>query len=136
MVSAISAVRKEEVVFKTDAKLHNGTRSTLQRYVNDISEEVVFKTDAKLHNGTRSTLQRYVNDISVNPEEAVATALGRKSVLSKETEDSLFNYCIDTDARYFGLLAADVRCLDYQLAIRDGLPHPFSYKKLRPETND
>jgi hypothetical protein len=56
---------------------------------------MIFNTDA-------------VNDISPNREEAVTTALGRKSVLPKATEDSLFNYCVDTDARYFGSLAAGV----------------------------
>lgn len=33
------------------------------------------------------------------------------------------------DARYFGLSAADVRPLAYQLPIRNVLPPPFSHKK-------
>jgi hypothetical protein len=49
-----------------------------------------------------------VNDISLNSKEAAATALGLKSVLSNEIEGSLFIYCVDVDAAYFGLSAADV----------------------------
>jgi hypothetical protein len=59
----------------------------------------------------------------------VITALGRKSVLSREIEDSLSNYYIEMDARYFGLPAADLRSLAYRLAIRNGLTHPFSNDK-------
>jgi hypothetical protein len=92
-------------------------------------EDVFFNTDVELHNVPGSTLQRYVKDISPNLEEAVVTALRRKSVLAKETEDSPFNYCIDMDARYFGLLAADVRLLAYKLDKRNGLPRPFSHKE-------
>jgi glutaminase len=42
-------------------------------------EEIIPKTDANFHN------------------EAVANALGCKSVLTKELEDSLFSYCKDMD---------------------------------------
>lgn len=70
-----------------------------------------------------------MNNISLDPKEAVATTLGRNTILSKEIEDSLFQYCIDMDRRYFGLTAADVRRLAYQLAIRNGIPHPFSNDK-------
>jgi hypothetical protein len=56
-------------------------------------------------------------------------ALGRKTVLPGEIEARLFNYCIDIDATYFGSSTADVRRLAYQLAIRTGLPHPFSHNK-------
>jgi hypothetical protein len=87
------------------------------------------KTTAKLHNAPRLTLQRYVNDSSQNPKEALATILGRKTILPKEIENILCNYYTDMDTRYFGLSAADVRRLAYQLPIRNRLPHSFSKDK-------
>jgi hypothetical protein len=92
------------------------------------NKEVGLKTAAKLHNVPRSTLQRYVNNTSLNSKEAVATALGRKTISSRDNDDS---YCIDMDVRYFRLSAADVRHLAYQFSVRNGLPHPFSNGKLR-----
>jgi hypothetical protein len=44
-------------------------------------------------------------------------------------ENNLFSYCIDMDVRYFGLSAADVLLFAYQLAVRIGLPPPFSKDK-------
>jgi hypothetical protein len=76
--------------------------------------EVGLKTAAKLHNVPKSTLQRYVNDTFLNRKEAVATALGHKTLFSRDVEDSLFKYFIDMDARYLGLCAVDVRPLAYQ----------------------
>jgi hypothetical protein len=98
-------------------------------------EEVVFKRAAKFHYVPRSTLQRCVNDTSLDPNEVMATALGGKTVVPRENEDSLLNYFSDMYVRYFALSAADVRPLDYQLAIRNGLPHPFSHDKAVGENN-
>jgi hypothetical protein len=99
MVPAISAVR-QGMSYKTGDKFHNVPRSTLQKY-------------------------SYVNDTFLKAKEAVATALGRKPVLCREIEVILFIYCLDINATCFGLSAADV----YQLAIRSGLPHPFTDDK-------
>jgi hypothetical protein len=63
----------------------------------------------------------------LNSKEVVENVLGLKHVLSNEIEGSLFNYCIDMDAAYYGLSAADVRHVAYQLAICNGLRHPFSH---------
>jgi hypothetical protein len=46
-----------------------------------------------------------VNDTSLNPKDAVAIVLGRKPVLPTETENTLFSYCTDMNAIYFGLFA-------------------------------
>lgn len=82
---------------------------------------MVFKTDAEHHCVPRN--------ISLHPRESVAATLGRKTVLSVETEENSFSYCIDMDARYLGLSAADVRPLVCHLATRNGLPHPFSHNR-------
>jgi hypothetical protein len=56
----------------------------------------------------------------------VANVLGLKSVLSNETEDSLFDYCIDMGATYFGLSATDIRLLAHQLTISNGFTSIFA----------
>lgn len=61
--------------------------------------------------------------------EFVAVPLGRRPVLPKFLEEELANYCVLVDQRYFGLRRRDIRSLAYQLAIRNGLKHPFSSEK-------
>jgi hypothetical protein len=57
----------------------------------------------------------------------------QKIILPTEANYSVVNYCIDTNSRYFGLSAADVWRLSSQLAIRNGLPHPFSHDEAAAE---
>lgn len=97
--------------------------------VSAVGQGMSYKTADKFHNIPRSTLQEYVNDISLNLKEAVTAVLGRKPVLCREIDDILFSYFIDIDESCFGLSAADVRHLAYQLATRSGLPHPFTDDK-------
>jgi hypothetical protein len=49
--------------------------------------EIGFTTVDKLRNVPKSTFQRYANDTSLNPKDAVSTALEHR-----ETEGSIFTY--------------------------------------------
>ncbi|CAH1972182.1 unnamed protein product [Acanthoscelides obtectus] len=72
----------------------------------------------------KSTLIDYV--ISKKPVTLLAIKLGRKPTLTNELEEALVEYALEMERRYFGLRASDVRRLAFQLAIRNGLKHPFS----------
>jgi hypothetical protein len=93
------------------------------------------KTVAKLRRVLRSTLQRYVKGTSPIPKEGVPTALGRKTVLPRETEDGVSSYCIDMDGRYCRVSTADVRRLAYHLVIRNDYHIHFHTTELKPKTN-
>jgi hypothetical protein len=76
----------------------------------------------------RGTLERYVKDTSRSPEELVDVHLGR-TVLPSEVENKLVEYCITMAQRYYGLRRQDIKHMSFQLAIRNGLNHPFNEEK-------
>lgn len=51
---------------------------------------------------------------------------GRKPVLSTDLENLLVKYCLQMDERFFGLRVSDVKRMAFELAIRNGLRHPFN----------
>jgi len=63
---------------------------------------------------------------SPSPEELVNVHLGRKTVLPSELENKLVEYCIIMDQSYYGLRRQDIKRMAFQLAIRNGLKHPFN----------
>jgi len=67
-----------------------------------------------------------VKDTYRSPEELVNVHLGRKTVLSSELENKFVEYCIIMDQSYDGLRRQDVKRVAFQLAIRNGLKHPFN----------
>ena len=72
------------------------------------------------------TLERYVEDTLRSPEELVNVHLGRRTVLPSEVENKFVEYCITMNRRYYGLRRQDIKGVAFQLAIRNGLKHPFN----------
>jgi hypothetical protein len=68
---------------------------------------------------------------SPSPEELVNVHLKRKTVLPSELENKLVQYCIIMDQCYYGLRRQDIKRMAFQLAVRNGLKHPFNQKKFR-----
>jgi hypothetical protein len=77
----------------------------------------------------RGTLERYVTDTSRSPEELVNVHLGRRTILPSELQNKLVEYCIIMGQRYYGLRRQDIKRMAFQLAIRNGLKHPFNQEK-------
>jgi len=67
-----------------------------------------------------------VKDTSRSPEEIVNVHLGRKIVLPSELENKLVEYRVIMDQSYYGLRRQDIKRIDFQLAIRNGLKRPFN----------
>ncbi|XP_026316403.1 CENP-B homolog protein 2-like [Hyposmocoma kahamanoa] len=55
--------------------------------------------------------------------------MGRKPVLPVELEEELANYCMQMDKNYYGVTAADLKRMAFQLVLRNNIPHPFSLPK-------
>ncbi|KAF5281763.1 hypothetical protein FQR65_LT14558 [Abscondita terminalis] len=80
---------------------------------------------SKIFKVPKSTLIDYVR--SDKPTETlIGIKLGRKPALTDELEQALVQYALEMEQRFYGLRASDVRRLAFQLAIRNGLKHPFS----------
>jgi len=60
-----------------------------------------------------------------NSSEIVETKLGRKQVLPCEAENDVAEHCLLMERKFFGLTMADVMCLSYQLAVRNGIKNQF-----------
>lgn len=76
MANAIDAVRRKELGLKKASKIYKVPRTTLQRL-------------AKEQYGT--------------PLEAAKTKVGRPTVLSRELEEELVQYCLAMEASFLGL---------------------------------
>nr|CAD7259784.1 unnamed protein product [Timema shepardi] len=59
------------------------------------------------------------------PEEAAKTNKGRPTILGKDIEEDLVQYCLAMEASFFGLTRADLRRIAVQLAERNNTAHPF-----------
>jgi len=79
----------------------------------------------RFFNIPHTTLERYVKDRQKVSSETVKTKLGRKKVLPCETEKDLSEHCLLIERMFLGLIKADVMRLAYQLAVRNGIKHPF-----------
>lgn len=47
-------------------------------------------------------------------------------VFTEEQEEQLVAHILDVESRMYGLTNKDVRSIAYQLAVRNGIKHPFS----------
>ena len=82
----------------------------------------------RVFNVPQTKLERYVKDRQRSSSGIVKTKLGRKQVLScDEAEHSLL-----MDRKFFGLTAADVMCLAYQIPVRNGIKNQFCKKNETP----
>jgi hypothetical protein len=71
----------------------------------------------------------HVKNTASSPEKLVNVQLGRRTVVSSELENKLVEYCIIVDQRYYGMRGQDIKYLAFQLAVRNGLKHPFNQEK-------
>jgi hypothetical protein len=93
------------------------------------SEEMGYLRASEFFSVPTGTLGRYVKDTSRSREELVNMHLGRRTVLPSELENKPLEYCTNMEQRYYGLRRQDIRRMAFQLAIINGLKHPFTQQK-------
>ena len=74
---------------------------------------------------TNNTTERYVKDRQKTSSETVKTKLSRRQVLPCEAENDRLSTVFWKKESFFGLTEADVTCLAYQLAVRNGIKKQF-----------
>jgi len=87
---------------------------------------------SRVFNVPQTTLQRYVRDRQKSSSKTVKTKLGRKQVLLCEAENVVAEHCLLMERTFFGLTLADVTCLAYQLAVRNGIKSQFCKRNEKP----
>jgi len=79
----------------------------------------------RVFNVQQTTLERYVKDRQRSSSGIVKTKLGTKQVLPCEAENDEAEHSLLMDRKFFGLTAADVMCLAYQIPVRNGIKNQF-----------
>jgi len=80
---------------------------------------------SRVFNVPQTALERYVKDWQKSSSETVKTKLDRKQVLPYEAKNDLAEHCLLMERKFFGSAVADVMCLAYQLAVRNGIKNQF-----------
>ncbi|CAH1992525.1 unnamed protein product [Acanthoscelides obtectus] len=91
------------------------------------NKEMGYQKASQIFQVPKGTIEMYVKDAR-SVHELVSTSLGRKPALTCEMEKMLAEYCIQMEKKFYGLRRQDVKHMAFQLAIRNGLRHPFSQR--------
>lgn len=82
------------------------------------------KRAATQHGVPRRTLMNYLKHPDRNID---ACGLGGfDPVFSPQQEDELVQHILNMEQRLFGLTTRDIRSLAFQLAVKNGIKHPFN----------
>jgi len=76
----------------------------------------------------RSTLYDYVCS-NWDSFQATQSKLGRKPIIPPTLEEKLGEYLLLIEQKNFGCTGDDVRRIDFQLAVQNKIPSPFSFAK-------
>jgi hypothetical protein len=76
-----------------------------------------YKRASKQFNVPKGTLERYVKYNITSLEELVQVNLVRRPILLYHIESELIKYCIEVDARYYGLRMNNLKYMAFQSAI-------------------
>ena len=94
------------------------------------SKEMGFLKAQQTFQVPRGTLFRLVkllkDDPALNVDDIISIPLGRKPVFAPNLEQQLVDYCLEMEAKYFGLSVTDIRRLAYQLATKNNITNPFN----------
>jgi len=94
-------------------------------------KEMGFLKAAKKFTVPQTTLHRLCNKMDMEPHNAAATILGRKSTLGDTLESELLKYALLMESKYYGLTRNDLKQMAYQLAVQNKIEHPCSDKSMR-----
>lgn len=70
-----------------------------------------------------TSFSRYVKAVG---DEYVEVKAGRKPVFTAAMENTLVEYCLEMERRFFGLARVDIRRLAFRIAEVNGIAHSFS----------
>jgi hypothetical protein len=90
---------------------------------------------SKLFEVPKLTLKDKVKSKEQSIEKLVNIRNSRKSVLPEDLENALVSYRLIMEKQFFGLTTKDVKRMEFQLAIKNGIPHLFSGKDKKPDGN-
>ena len=85
-----------------------------------------FLKASKVYGVPKSTLERRVKDKNLVIKGAEKGLRSRQLTFSPAMEEQLVNYVKKMEAMFYGLTTQEIKCLAYQLAEKNGIPHHFS----------
>lgn len=107
-------------------KRKNWDEENMMRAIQAVRENKMGTLKAsKTYNVPRTTLQTLSKKIDLSPSKLVSSKIGRKPVLGHDIENQLVNYLLNMEERFFGYTRGDLKIMAYQLAVKNGIEHPF-----------
>lgn len=103
------------------------TKSNLTAAIHAVTHEgTPTKRAAREHGIPRNTLARYLQLV---PHQPVVKNVGSYTTVFSEAEElELVAYILQMEVRLYGVTTRETRSLAFQLAERNGKPHPFNTK--------
>ena len=92
------------------------------------SGEMGYQKASLVYSVPRSTLRDRVKNKNKNVKEA-NKGYGRSTTLHPDLENELCSHILKLEEMMFGLTPIDVRKLALQLAVKNGMKHPFIVEK-------
>ncbi|XP_055634056.1 uncharacterized protein LOC129774359 [Toxorhynchites rutilus septentrionalis] len=107
--------------YKRKSNRQSWTAQQLERAIKAVKSGSPVKTAAISYAIPRSTLIRHLTS------PTVSTRLGPlDSVFNSQQEEELVQHLLDLEKRFYGITMTNVRKLAFDLAEKNGLPHPFN----------
>ncbi|KAG8237724.1 hypothetical protein J437_LFUL017026 [Ladona fulva] len=86
------------------------------------------KTASRNFGVPRMSLKRRVTSKNVAPVSVNKVLGNYKPVFNQAQEEELVNHILEMETRFYGITLRDVRSLAFQLAEKNGIPHPFNFE--------
>ncbi|XP_055641843.1 uncharacterized protein LOC129778764 [Toxorhynchites rutilus septentrionalis] len=107
--------------YKRKSNRQSWTAQQLEQAIKAVKSGSPVKTAARTYAIPRSTLIRHLTS------PTVSTRLGPlDSVFNSQQEEELVQHLLDLEKRFYGITMSNVRTLAFDLAEKNGLPHPFN----------
>ncbi|XP_055643865.1 uncharacterized protein LOC129780031 [Toxorhynchites rutilus septentrionalis] len=107
--------------YKRKSNRQSWTAQQLEQAIKAVKSGSPVKTAARSYAIPRSTLIRHLTS------PTVSTRLGPlDSVFNSQQEEELVQHLLDLEKRFYGITMTIVRKLAFDLAEKNGLPHPFN----------
>ncbi|XP_055622333.1 uncharacterized protein LOC129765913 [Toxorhynchites rutilus septentrionalis] len=107
--------------YKRKSNRQSWTAQQLEQAIKAVKSGSPVKTAARSYAIPRSTLIRHLTS------STVSTRLGPiDSVFNSQQEEELVKHLLDLEKKFYGITMTNVRKLAFDLAEKNGLPHPFN----------
>ncbi|KAJ8939550.1 hypothetical protein NQ314_011086 [Rhamnusium bicolor] len=109
--------------YKRKTQRQGWDEDKMQQAIEGVRNELPYKTAARKFLMTLKRHCKGKNKLSLNEKKKLGS---KTQIFTEEHEQELVSHILDMESRIYGLTSKDVRSIAYQLAVKNGVRHPFS----------